>query len=95
MGADRFSPLTLTKCSGRGRVNRPVICTSRAALSLDTQGSAAVPDWVHKNTYHFFQSKQVFDASVLPEGLMLLLNGCRSVEIPRCYSAFRGLFSSW
>ena len=63
MGADRFSPLTLTKCSGRGRVNLPLIYTSRAAHSLDTQGSAAVPDWVHKNIYFFFQSQQVFDAS--------------------------------
>jgi len=64
LGADRFSPLTLTKCSGRGRVNRPLIYTCRAALSLDTLRD---PQPFHtgstKIEISFFHSK-VFDVSV-------------------------------
>ena len=66
MCADRFSPLTLTKCSGRGRVSRPLIYTSRAVLSLDSVWDPQ-PFQTGSTKIHIvhFQSKQLFDVCVV------------------------------
>jgi hypothetical protein len=62
------------------------IYLSCSSVVIHTQGSAAVPHWVHKNTDFFFQRK-VFDVSVFTGRSDVLLNGYGALEVQRCYSA--------